>query len=124
MASGNALPHEEYKVIVKNGSLSGTNYSSDVTYTVSGSGIIVVFASMVSTASSYGTWSVDIQHNGTTVMAEGTRWGSNNSSSFGSSACVPLNVVNGDTIRIYLYNSKDGAKSIYRRFLCIGNCSV
>ena len=123
MASG-VLPYEQYKVIVKNGSLSGTNYSSDVTYTVSGSGIIVVFASMVSTANQYGQWMVDIQHNSSTVMAEGTRWATSNSSSFGSSACVPINVVNGDKIRIYLYNSKDGAKSIYRRFLCIGNCSI
>lgn len=124
MASGvisNSLP----RVIVDNTYTTASTATWDKTYTVSGSGVIVVFASALSDATSdYGTWQARIYHNGTCIMGEGTRFTTAYDYAFGASTSAPIQVSNGDTIRIYLYITKSGRKDAYRRFLCFGGCSV
>lgn len=122
MASGviaNSLP----RVIVDN--TNTTTNVTDVTYTVSGAGVVVVFAGVVNNSEDYGEWVARIYQNGSLVMGEGTRWSTSSTEYFGASTSVPLVVANGDTIRIYLKNTKGGSnKLIFRRFLCFGGCSV
>lgn len=97
----------------------------DKTYTVSGNGVIVVFASILSdTTEDYGTWQARIYHNSTCIMGEGTRFTTAYNQIFGASTSAPIQVSNGDTIRVFLYNTKGGRKDGYRRFLCFGGCSV
>ena len=97
---------------------------TDATYTVSGAGVVVVFAGVVNDSDDYGEWAARIYHNGSLVMGEGTRWATSSTEYFGASTSVPLAVANGDTIRIYLKNTKGGSnKLIFRRFLCFG-CTV
>ena len=110
-------------VIVSNTSLSGSNYSSDATYTVSGSGVVIVCASIVSYANDYGQYTAAIYHNGTLIMGAGSRYDTSNAAGFGAAAAAPIVVANGDKIRIALQNTKAGAKSVFRRFLCFG-CTV
>ena len=105
-------------------STTDTSSSIDKTYTVSGNGVIVIFAGIANYDTDYGQWSAEIRHNGNIVMAEGTRFGSANASGFGSSIGVPLVVSNNDTIKIWLVNTKGTTKYVFRRFLCFGNCSV
>ena len=110
-------------VIVSNTSLSGSTYLSDATYTVSGSGVVIVCASIVSFASDYGQYTAAIYHNGTLIMGAGSRYDTSNAAGFGAAAAAPIAVANGDKIRITLQNTKAGAKSVFRRFLCFG-CTV
>ena len=110
-------------VIVSNTSLSGSNYFSDATYTVSGNGVVIVCASIVSYASDYGQYTAAIYHNGTLIMGAGSRYDTSNAAGFGAAAAAPIVVANGDKIRIALQNTKAGAKSVFRRFLCFG-CTV
>lgn len=123
MANG-VLPFEKYNVIVDNTSLSGSNYEVTKTYTVSGSGIIIAFASTRCTANDWGLYSTEIKLNDTVVGRQGIRYNVSGTQGFGSCACAPMVVTNGDQIQIWVRNSKDGAKSIYRRFLCIGECTL
>lgn len=112
-------------VIVDNTSSSASTATFDKTYTVSGNGVIVVFASILSDATSdYGTWQAQIFHNGTIISGSGTRWGTNIDYKVGAEASTAIEVSDGDTIRIYLYITKNGTKYGYRRFLCFGGCSV
>ena len=109
-------------VIVKNATT--TSAAADATYTVSGSGVIIVFAGMLSDETSdYGTFQSRIYYDGSIIMGEGTRWGSALNYMLGASTAVPIAVSNGKKIRIYLLNTKDGTKYVYRRFLCFG-CTV
>lgn len=112
-------------VIVDNTYSTASTATFDKTYTVSGSGVIVVFASVLSDSTSdYGTWRAHIFHNGNRIFGEGTRWGENLPYSLGASTAVPISVSNGDTIEVYLSHTKGGRKDAYRRFLCFGGCSV
>ena len=124
MASGviaNSLP----QVIVDDTYTSAGTAQFDKTYTVSGSGVIAVFASILSDdTSDFGTWQARIYHNGNLIMGEGTRFTTEYAYAFGASTSAPIQVSNGDTIRVYLYNTKSGRKDAYRRFLCFGGCSV
>ena len=124
MASGviaNSLP----QVIVDDTYTSAGTAQFDKTYTVSGSGVIVVFASILSDSTNdFGTWQARIYHNGTCIMGEGNRFTTAYAYAFGASTSAPIQVSNGDTIRVYLYNTKSGRKDAYRRFLCFGGCSV
>ena len=109
-------------VIVKNATTSSS--SADATYTVSGSGVVIVFAGMLSDdTSDYGTFQSRIYYDGSIIMGEGTRWGSALNYMLGASTAVPIAVSNGKKIRIYLLNTKNGTKYVYRRFLCFG-CTV
>lgn len=124
MASGviaNSLP----QVIVDDTYSNEGAATFDKTYSVSGSGVIAVFASVLSDdTSDFGTWQARIYHNGNLIMGEGTRFTTAYSYAFGASTSAPIEVSNGDTIRVYLYNTKSGRKDAYRRFLCFGGCSV
>ena len=116
-----ALP----SVIVDDTSTNVGTATFDKTYTVSGSGVIAVFASVLSDDSNdFGTWQARIYHNGNIIMGEGTRFTTAYAYAFGASTSAPIQVSNGDTIRIYLYNTKNGTKYGYRRFMCFGGCSV
>ena len=109
-------------VIVKNTTTSSS--TADATYTVSGSGVVIVFAGMLSDdTEDYGTFQSRIYYDGSIVMGEGTRWGSALNYMLGASTAVPIAVSNGKKIRIYLQNTKNGTKYVYRRFLCFG-CTV
>lgn len=124
MATGviaNSLP----QVIVDDTYTTASSATWDKTYTVSGSGVIVVFASALSDdTNDFGTWQARIYHNGNLIMGEGTRFATAYAYAFGASTSAPIQVSNGDTIRVYLYNTKTGRKDAYRRFLCFGGCSV
>ena len=122
MAGGTAKQIEKPTVIDK--STTTTDSTADTTYTVSGNGVIVVFAGMVSDdTSDYGTFQSRIYYDGSLVMGEGTRWGTALNYMLGASTAVPIAVTNGKKIRIYMYNSKIGTKYVCRRFLCFG-CTV
>lgn len=109
-------------VIVKNTTFTGETYSQD--FTVSGSGIVVVFAGAWSDdTSDFGTFQIDISYDGTVIMGEGTRWGTALGYRLGASTGVPIAVTNGKKINIWARNSKNGTKTFYRRFLCFG-CTV
>ena len=111
-------------VIVDNTYTTASTATWDKTYTVSGSGVIAVFASALSDSTDdYGTWQARIYHNDTLIMGEGTRFTTSYNYAFGASTSAPIQVSNGDTIRIYLYITKSGRKDAYRRFLCFG-CTV
>ena len=111
-------------VIVDNTYSTASTATFDKTYMVSGSGVITVFASVLSDdTSDYGTWQARIYHNGNLIMGEGTRFTTAYNYAFGASTSAPIQVSNGDTIRIYLYITKSGRKDAYRRFLCFG-CTV
>lgn len=112
-------------VIVDNTYSTASTATFDKTYTVSGSGVIAVFASVLSDdTNDYGTWQARIYHNGTCIMGEGTRFTTSYNYTFGASTSAPIQVSNGDTIRIYLYITKSGRKDAYRRFMCFGGCTV
>ena len=111
------------KVIVDDTSSTGSNYSNIKEYTVSGEGIIMVFCSAYSSTNDYGTYRVLVYHNNELIMGEGTRFATTQDTGFGSSTSVALNVVDGDKIKLNLYNSKADSRRFFRRFLCYG-CSV
>ena len=121
MASG-VIANNIPTVIVDN--TSGNKQDFDKTNTVSGVGVIVVFAGSVNVANDYGSWSVQIYHNDTLIMAEGTRWGTALSQPKGASAGVPISVSSGDEIRVRVINTIADSISVFRRFLCFGGCSV
>ena len=111
-------------VIADNTSFSGSPFTSDKTYTVTGDSVVVVSASSLSGPSDdYGTWQAFVYHNGTLVFGSGGRLNERNENRFGEASSCPISVSNGDTIRIYIYNTKGGTTSVYRRFLCFG-CTV
>lgn len=107
-----------HTIITDNG--SGTENTVNKTYTVKGNGFVIVFASMYCTADSYGWYRAAIYHNENRVMGSGNRWDSANTGKFGKATACPIMVSDGDTIRIWLYNSKSGTKYHRRRFLCFG----
>lgn len=111
-------------VIADNSYISGSPYEADKTYTVSGNGVVVVYASTYSDKSNdTGTFTAEIYHNGTLIFASGTRLSSANAWEYGQAASCAISVSNGDSIRVYLRNSKTGTPSVFRRFLCFG-CTV
>lgn len=108
--------------------LSTTSSSSSYsrTVTVSGSGVVVVYCGLISTATSdYGTYQAEIYHNGTKIMAEGCRTFESMAQIYGSSTSVPIAVSNGNTIKVSMTCTKNAsvAKPVYLRFLCFG-CTV
>lgn len=112
-------------VIVDNTYSTASIATFDKTYTVSGSGVIAVFASVLSDdTDDYGRWQARIYHNGNLIMGEGNRFTTTCNYTFGASTSAPIQVSNGDTIRIYLYITKSGRKDAYRRFMCFGGCTV
>jgi hypothetical protein len=105
-------------------STTTTGLTADTTYTVSGDGVIVVFAGIVSDdTNDYGTFQSRIYYDGSLVMGEGTRWANALALEIGASTAVPIAVTNGKKIRVYLRHTKNGTKYVCRRFLCFG-CTV
>ena len=104
--------------------VNGTVYEVTKTYTVTGDGVILVSAAAYSDATNdYGMWQAEIFHNNVLIFGEGTRFATSYNRSWGASASCPVQVSNGDTIKIHLYNSKTGTISVFRRFMCFG-CTV
>lgn len=114
-----ALP----SVVVDDTSTTGNNYTVDKTYTVTGSGIIIVYASCASDQNDSGWDAAYVLHNGTRIMAAGGRY-TTTSTVTGAFASVPIAVSNGDTIQVSLSNTKVGDRTFYRRFLCFGGCTL
>ena len=113
------------KVVVDNTTTTASVAAINKTYNVSGTGVIVAYASIMSDSTSdYGTWRAQIGHNGTVIMGSSTRFGTATADAYGASTSAPIQVNDGDTITISLYNSKTGTKYIYRRLLCFGSCTV
>ena len=111
-------------VMVDNGYISGSPYEADKTYTVSGNGVVVVYATTYSDNSNdTGTFTAEIYYNSTLIFASGTRLSSANAWEYGQAASCAISVSNGDSIRVYLRNSKSGTPSVFRRFLCFG-CTI
>ncbi len=121
----NGLIHATMPTVqVDDTSLTGSTYVADKTYTVSGNGVVLVSAGALSDDSNdFGTWQALIYYDGALIMGEGTRWGSNLNYSLGASTTAPIAVTDGKEIRIRVYNSKSGTKTVFRRFLCFG-CTV
>ena len=110
-------------VVTDNTSYNHYNWE-EKTYTVSGSGVVVVFASNYSSADNdNGTSQTVIYHNNVQVMAAGIAFTPQKDKQNGSFAGVPLAVSNGDTIKISVLNGHSGTRQVYRRFLCFG-CTV
>ena len=104
--------------------VNGTVYEVTKTYTVTGDGVILVSAAAYSDATNdFGMWQAEIFHNNVLIFGEGTRFATSYNRSWGASASCPVQVSNGDTIKIHLYNSKIGTISVFRRFMCFG-CTV
>lgn len=104
--------------------VNGTIYEVTKTYTVTGDGAVLVSAAAYSDATSdFGMWQAEIFHNNVLIFGEGTRFAVSYNRSWGASASCPVQVSNGDTIKIHLYNSKTGTISVFRRFMCFG-CTV
>lgn len=114
-------------VVVDNTTSTASGSSAvfiEKTYTVSGNGVVVVFAASYSDdTSAYGTWEAQIYHNNVLIMGEGSRFATNIARPMGASTSAPISVLNGDTIKVSVQNTKDGTKTIYRRLLCFG-CTV
>lgn len=111
-------------VTVDNSVISGSPYEADKTYTVTGNGVVVVYATTYSDNSNdTGTFTAEIYHNGTLIFASGTRLSTANAWEYGQAASCAVSVSNGDSIRVYLRNSKMGTPSVFRRFMCFG-CTI
>lgn len=109
-------------VVVDNTTFTGETVSKN--YTVSGNGVVIAFVGSYSDSSSdYGTFQADISYDGTVIMGEGTRWGSNLGYRLGASCSAPIAVTNGKKIELWVRNTKAGTKYLYRRFICFG-CTV
>ncbi len=109
-------------VVVDSTTFTGDTVSKD--YTVSGSGIVIAYVGSYSDSTSdYGTFQASVSYDGTVVMGEGTRWATEGAFRWGSSTSVPIAVTNGKKINLWVRNTKDGTKYLYRRFLCFG-CTV
>lgn len=109
-------------VVVDNTTFTGDTVSKD--YTVSGSGIVIAYVGSYSDSTSdYGTFQASVSYDGTVVMGEGTRWATEGAFRWGASTSVPIAVANGKKINLWVRNTKDGTKYLYRRFLCFG-CTV
>lgn len=93
-------------------------------YTVNGNGYVVVTGSIMSTnASDTGTTHARIFLNNVLVAGDGSRLTTSTDIYVGACASVPLSVSSGDTIKIIVYCTKNGAHTINRKFLCFG-CTV
>ena len=104
--------------------VNGTIYEVTKTYTVTGDGAVLVSAAAYSdTTNDFGMWQAEIFHNNVLIFGEGTRFATSYNRRWGASASCPIQVSNGDTIKIHLYNSKTGTISVFRRFMCFG-CTV
>lgn len=100
------------------------NAGTDITYDVIGDGVVLVSASYYSdTTDSSGYWSAALYHNDVLIYGDWDQFGTSTANNYGSSICCPVEVSNGDTLRVYLQNSKSGTKYVKKRFLCFG-CSV
>lgn len=122
MASGTI--HNFIPIIVVDDTTTGaSNFTVDKTYTVSGNGMIIVYASCASDQNDSGWDAVSISHNNNRVMAAGGRY-TQTSTVTGAFASVPIFVANGDTISVSLSNTKVGTRNFYRRFLCFGGCTL
>ena len=109
-------------VIVDSTTFTGETVSKD--YTVSGNGIVIAYVGSYSDSTSdYGTFQAAVSYDGTVVMGEGTRWATEGAFRWGASTSVPIAVTNGKKINLWVRNTKDGTKYLYRRFLCFG-CTV
>ena len=109
-------------VVVDSTTFTGDTVSKD--YTVSGSGIVIPSVGSYSDSTSdYGTFQASVSYDGTVVMGEGTRWATEGAFRWGASTSVPIAVTNGKKINLWVRNTKDGTKYLYRRFLCFG-CTV
>ena len=111
-------------VVTDNTTFNHYNWESK-TYTVNGSGIVVVFASAYSNnANDNGTAQAVVYHNSVLVFGAGIAQTASAAWNNGAAVSVPLSVSNGDTITISVLNAHGStARNLFRRFLCFG-CTV
>lgn len=124
MASGMIRGKMPIVIVDDTSYVNGSTFQAVKTYSVAGDGVILVSASSYSdTDNDFGSWQAEIFHNDVLISGEGSRFTTNNTNRFGASVSCPVQVSNGDTIKIRLYNTKLGTISVFRRFMCFG-CSV
>ena len=105
-------------------SLSNTSESLTYvnrTYTVSGSGVLWVTATInTDDTNTYGSTQSAIRHNDTIVARTQFRYPSAYSQAHAATASSAIKVSNGDTINIQLGSTRGGTKYYYIYFTCLG----